>query len=127
MNGGGEYTDDNVSEAAEGMRVGAVRFEAVTGTGEHQWKLIYLRHDVEKGVADQGRRLAANEQCACFGSMIIGGRDRSQGLPDGWRTCARKCEEVGRVKRPNSTGAWEGRQSLSKLEPLLRSSRPLQR
>ena len=48
MNGGGEDTDDNVSEAAEGMRVGAVRFEAVTGTGEHQWKLIYLRHDVEK-------------------------------------------------------------------------------
>ena len=32
--GGGEDADDNVSEAAEGMRVGTVRFEAVTGTGE---------------------------------------------------------------------------------------------
>ena len=48
MNGGGEDTDDNVSEAAEGMGVGAVRFEAVTGTGEWQWKFIYLRHDVGK-------------------------------------------------------------------------------
>ena len=33
VNGGGEDTDDNVSEAA-GLGVGAVRFEAVTGTGE---------------------------------------------------------------------------------------------
>ena len=31
---GGEDADDNVSEAAEGMRVGTVRFEAVTGTGK---------------------------------------------------------------------------------------------
>ena len=83
MNGGGEDTDDNVSEAAEGMGMGAVRFEAVTGTGEWQWKFIYLRHDVGKGVADQGRRLAANEEFACFGSMIVGGRERSQGLSDG--------------------------------------------
>ena len=40
-------------------------------------------HDVGKGVADQGRRLAANEEFACFGSMIVGGRERSQGLSDG--------------------------------------------
>ena len=83
INGGGDDTDDDVSEAGEGMGVGAVRFENVTGTGEQQWKFIYLMHDVGKGVADQGRRLAANEEFACFGSMIVGGRERSQGLSDG--------------------------------------------